>query len=50
MVNVELKIINECHSDWIPTFLSEEIEESFSISTINSKDTSASVGMTKIEK
>lgn len=37
MINVKLKMINKCHSDWIPTFLSEETEESFGINTEKSK-------------
>lgn len=43
-MSVELK--NKCHSDWIPTFLSEETEESFKLYTKKLKDTSALLGMT----
>ena len=39
-MNDKLLNMNECHSDWIPTFLSEETEESFNLSTNHLKDTS----------
>jgi len=39
-----------CHSDWSPTFLSEEIEESCNIFEQKSKDTSVTLGMTHLCK